>query len=223
MMSASSPSTWWPARTSCSGVSPDWNDPRRAAVAISRAVRPPIGSPGLGGIRRERLPEYLVGEVDSTAGRCEEAEERHARAMEFVRTPRNWLSSPEGRQVLGRARSVSRVQAVPCRDEPHDHRAQEHPKGDAWHRRNAHDVVEEPIQVNQQTGEQVGREPDQDAALPRGAVPAPGRPGTWRQRQQGGGGWFGPERSPAGCSGCRRCAASLKEPAGSQGRTRPAG
>jgi hypothetical protein len=63
------------------------------------------------------LPEYLVGEVDSTAGRCEEAEERHARAMEFVRTPRNWLSSPEGRQVLGRARSVSRVQAVPCRDE----------------------------------------------------------------------------------------------------------
>src|SRR5215211_4650629 len=81
------------------GVSPDWNDPRRAAVAISRAVRPPIGSPGLGGIRRERLPEYLVGEVDSTAGRCEEAEERHARAMESVRTPRNWLSSPGGLAV----------------------------------------------------------------------------------------------------------------------------
>jgi hypothetical protein len=37
------------------------------------------------------LQEYLAGEVDSTAGRCEEAEERHARAMEFVRTPRNWL------------------------------------------------------------------------------------------------------------------------------------
>jgi hypothetical protein len=30
------------------------------------------------------------------------------------------------------------------------HQAQDHPKGDAWHRRDGHDLVDEPVQVHQE-------------------------------------------------------------------------
>jgi hypothetical protein len=45
------------------------------------------------------------------------------------------------------------LQAIPYRDKPHDDRAEEYPHGDAWHRSDAHDLVEEPEQVNQRADE----------------------------------------------------------------------
>src|SRR5829696_8966494 len=75
-----------------------------------------------------------------------------------------------GPAVLRRPEASLGSQAVACRNQPDEHRAQDHPKDDAWQRSNAHDLVDEPVQVNQRTGEHVARQPDQDATLGRGVA-----------------------------------------------------